>query len=100
MPNYDFLNLSPAEFEELSRDLLQKHLEVYLESFTQGKDDGIDLRHSKDKENTFIVQCKRYKDYSSLKPKLNEELEKVKKRSESTRLNSSHIPLSRMPSSA
>ena len=83
MPNYDFLNLSPAEFEELSRDLLQKHLEVYLESFTQGKDDGIDLRHSKDKENTFIVQCKRYKDYSSLKPKLNEELEKVKKLSPS-----------------
>lgn len=79
MPDYDFLNLSSFEFEELSRDLLQKHLGVYLESFTQGRDDGIDFRHSRDSENTLIIQCKRYKDYASLKPKLKEELEKVKK---------------------
>jgi hypothetical protein len=79
MPNYDFLNLSPTEFEELSRDLLQKHLGVYLESFTQGRDDGIDLRYSRDKENTLIVQCKRYKEYSDLKSNLKKEAKKVAK---------------------
>jgi len=78
MPNYDFFNLSPAEFEELSRDLLQKHLRVYLESFTQGKDKGIDLRYSSEKTGSFIVQCKRYKDLDSLKSTLKKEVEKVK----------------------
>ncbi len=37
MPNYDFLNLSPPEFEDLSRDLLQQHFKVVIESFTAGK---------------------------------------------------------------
>jgi len=42
--NYDFKNLSPIDFEELCRDLLQKELEVTFESFTEGKDGGIDFR--------------------------------------------------------
>ena len=77
MPNYDFLNLSPVEFEELSRDLLQKHFSVYLESFTQGKDKGIDLRYSHEKNSSFIVQCKRYKDFNTVKANLKKEYEKV-----------------------
>lgn len=78
MPDYDFLNLSPFEFEELTRDLLQKYYNIYLESFTTGRDGGIDLRYSKGSNNELIVQCKRYKNYSSLKLNLKKEYQKVK----------------------
>jgi hypothetical protein len=37
MPNYDFLNLSPFDFEELTRDLLQKYYDIYLESLSNLK---------------------------------------------------------------
>ena len=46
MNNYDFLILSASEFERLTRDLLQKHLGCYIESFTSGRDGGIDLRYA------------------------------------------------------
>ena len=46
MNNYDFLILSPSEFERLTRDLLQKHLGCHVESFTQGRDGGVDLRYA------------------------------------------------------
>ena len=77
MPDYNFLNLSPPEFEELSRDLLQKHLDVHLESFTSGRDSGIDLRHSFTPKDKLIIQCKRYKDFNSLYNKIKEEIPKV-----------------------
>lgn len=81
MTNYNFQNLlSPHEFEVLTRDLLQKHLNVGLiESFTDGADCGIDLRHISDNNNQTIIQCKRYKNYSSLKSNLKTEVVKVKK---------------------
>ncbi|WP_445457352.1 nSTAND3 domain-containing NTPase [Flavobacterium sp. HNIBRBA15423] len=79
MPDYNFLNLSPPEFEELSRDLLQKHLGVHLESFTSGRDSGIDLRHSFNPKDKLIIQCKRYKDFNSLYNKLKKEIPKVTK---------------------
>jgi hypothetical protein len=78
MPNYDFLNLSPFDFEELTRDLLQKYYDIYLESFTTGRDGGIDLRYSKEKNNDLIVQCKSYNNYSSLKSNLKKECQKAK----------------------
>ena len=78
MPNYDFLNLSPFDFEELTRDLLQKYYDIYFESFTTGRDKGIDLRCSKASNNDLIVQCKKYNNYSSLKSSLKEEYQKVK----------------------
>ena len=77
MKNYDFQILSPYEFEMLTRDLLQLKLELYLESFGEGADSGIDLRYSK--SNLIIVQSKRYKDYNSLYSNLKKELDKVKK---------------------
>lgn len=43
---YDFKQLSPADFEDLTRDLLQQHWSVRLESFRTGRDRGIDLRHA------------------------------------------------------
>jgi len=79
MPDYNFLNLSPPEFEDLSRDLLQKHLKIHLESFTSGRDSGIDLRHSFNPKDKLIIQCKRYKDFHSLYNKLKEEIPKVAK---------------------
>lgn len=77
MSNYDFLILSPFEFESLTRSLLQKHLDCYIESFTSGRDGGIDLRCASVKDTSAIIQCKRYKDYSSLKRELAKEVEKV-----------------------
>lgn len=78
MTDYNFLNLSPPEFENLCRDLLQKELGVYIESFTQGKDGGIDLRFAKAGKGN-IVQCKRYKDYKSVFVNLKKEVTKVRK---------------------
>lgn len=82
MLDYNFQILSPIEFEALSRDLLQAHLKITLQSFAAGRDGGIDLRYStsEDSEN-FIVQCKRHiSTYTKLKRHLkNEELPKVKR---------------------
>jgi hypothetical protein len=77
--DYDFLNLSPPEFEDLTRDLLQKELKLRLESFTSGADKGIDIRYSFSKRKKLIVQCKRYKDYNALIATLKKEKRKVVK---------------------
>ena len=77
MPDYDFLNLSPPEFEDLTKDILQKHLDITLESFTIGRDNGIDLRYSLSPKDNLIIQCKRYKDYNSLLSNLKKEVSKV-----------------------
>jgi len=77
MTNYDFLILSPYEFEIFCRDILQKHLALFIESFTTGRDGGIDLRYCTDKNKTVIIQAKRFQDYKSLYPKLKEEVAKV-----------------------
>ncbi len=79
MSNYDFQNLSFIEFESIVQDLLQKQLSLRLECFTEGKDGGIDLRHSKNIDNDIIVQCKKYKNFSSLFCNLKKEAVKVKK---------------------
>ena len=78
MPDYDFQILQPNEFEHFTRDLLQKKEGVLIESFTPGRDRGIDLRFSKVKGNNTIVQAKRYKDYRTLKSVLTKEVPKVK----------------------
>lgn len=79
MPDYNFLNLSPPEFEDLTKDLLQKHLKITLESFTAGRDYGIDLRYSQENTNQIVIQCKRYKDFGSLISNLKKEVDKVEK---------------------
>lgn len=58
--SYDFKNLSPYDFEEICRDLLQKELGLRLESFKTGKDKGIDLRYCIDMNRAIIIQCKHY----------------------------------------
>lgn len=78
MNNYDFLILSPNEFENLTRDLLQKKLDKFIESFTSGRDGGIDLRCARNQDKTIIIQAKRYKDLSSLMTNLKKEVKKAK----------------------
>jgi adenylate kinase family enzyme len=56
---YDFLSLSPLDFEELVRDLLQAEWGKRLESFGPGRDQGIDLRYLNGPDN-IIVQAKHY----------------------------------------
>lgn len=79
MQNYDFQILQPNEFERLVRDLLQNKENVFVESFTQGRDDGIDLRYANCQGTKVIVQAKRYSSYTSLKSELKKEVEKIKK---------------------
>lgn len=60
MARYDFKSLSPQDFEELTRDLLQAEWGVALEAFKTGRDRGIDLRYSPLDEGATIVQCKHF----------------------------------------
>lgn len=81
---YDFTSLSDIDFEFLTRDLLQKELGFTLESFTSGRDDGIDLRYSRGAAGSgaLVVQCKHFagSKYSNLKSVLKtKELDKIKK---------------------
>lgn len=78
MTNYDFRILQPIEFECLSRDLIQKRDNVYIESFTEGRDDGIDFRYAMSKDRTAVIQVKRYATYSKLLSSLKKEIVKVK----------------------
>ncbi len=60
MSEYDFKNLSSIDFEFLIQDLLQKELDITLENFTSGRDNGIDLRYSQGKGAQILVQCKHF----------------------------------------
>ena len=79
MKDYDLLVLQPNEFEFLVRDLMQKKLDCFIESFTPGKDQGIDLRCASTENGKSIIQAKRYKDYGNLIKELKKEIGKVKK---------------------
>ena len=59
MSRYDFRTLSPLDFEELTRDLLQADCGLRFESFGSGTDLGIDFRFSCGTEDA-IVQVKHY----------------------------------------
>lgn len=60
MSNYDFRQLSPHDFEQLARDLIQARDGIVLESFKSGRDLGIDFRHANTSGDNIIVQCKHY----------------------------------------
>lgn len=80
MARYDFKSLSPKDFEEITRDLLQAEWGVALEAFKAGRDQGIDLRYSPLDGGATIVQCKHYASstFSNLQSHLrNSELPKV-----------------------
>lgn len=58
---HDFRQLSPLDFEQLVRDLLQAEMKVRIESFGPGKDGGIDFRFAR-AGKTAIIQVKHYVD--------------------------------------
>ncbi len=80
MRNYDYNKLlSPREFEFFSKSIIEKKENKEFEIFSEGKDNGIDLRNI---ENNFvtIVQVKRIKDSKSLINELkNSEIKKLQK---------------------
>lgn len=55
MGDYDFRSLSPIDFEDFARDLLNAAYGLSLVSFSVGPDGGVDLR---DRARGVIVQCK------------------------------------------
>lgn len=57
--NYDFSSLSPADFEDLTRDLLGRELGIRFEAFPDGPDDGVDGRHAA-ADGDVILQAKHY----------------------------------------
>jgi hypothetical protein len=96
MPMYDFKTLSPVDFEVLSRDLLQEELALTLQSFTSGKDGGVDFRYSRDAVGDMIVQCKHYAEsgYDALLHTLAKvELPKIRKLSPKRYLLTTSVPL-------
>ncbi|NEV64709.1 restriction endonuclease [Thiorhodococcus minor] len=95
---YDLTVLDPAEFEALVSDLLSRSWGSRLESFKEGKDGGIDLRHSRvlPDEPTTIVQCKRYAEtaFSRLLTNCKQELPKLKKLEPQRYVLATSVPLS------
>ena len=61
---YDFRTLSPLDFEELVRDLLQAEFGLLFESFGPGRDLGIDFRFARARGSA-IVQAKHYPESGS-----------------------------------
>lgn len=81
MRNYNFHDLlEPMEFQDLVRDIVQVRDNIFLESFKDGRDQGIDGLLC-DKQRKIVLQVKRYKlSFSKLFYILKtEELSKVKK---------------------
>ncbi|QKG65766.1 restriction endonuclease [Pseudomonas sp. B14-6] len=58
---HDFRQLSPFDFENLVRDLLQEEIKLRIESFGPGKDGGVDFRFAKAGKTT-VIQVKHYVD--------------------------------------
>ena len=82
MTRYDYKSLSPQDFEELTRDILQAEWNVPIEAFKAGRDQGIDLRYAPLHGGLTIVQCKHYasSSFSNLLYDLkNSELPKVRR---------------------
>jgi hypothetical protein len=80
MSDYDFIQLSPHDFELICRDLLQAEWGLVLESFRTGKDGGIDFRYAQAGKK-IIIQCKRFVEtgFSGLLRELRKEADKVRK---------------------
>lgn len=79
MSDYTFTTLAPNEFEDLSKDLLERHLRVPLQAFTSGRDCGIDFRHAPAIGQSWIVQCKHYAGsrFADLKRSVSKEVTKL-----------------------
>lgn len=77
----NFENMSPKQFEVLSKDILEKEKQTKIFVFPSGRDGGID-GSSKELTNYIVLQAKHYygSNFSKLKSNLkNIELPKIKK---------------------
>ena len=94
---YFLSKLNDREFESLAGDIISKHLNLNVEKFKVGRDDGVDGRFwIGNKEG--ILQCKHYwkTGYKGLIGKLKkEEVDKVKKLNPNKYLFITSVPLSR-----
>lgn len=70
----DFSSLSPSEFEDLTRDLIGRELEIRFEAFPDGPDDGMDGRHAAG-DGDVILQAKHYSrsGFAKLRAKMKQE---------------------------
>src|SRR5260221_2394346 len=97
MPFHDFQSLNDKEFEDLSRDLLNRKLGLSLQTFKKGKDKGIDLRFATQaKSNAIIGQAKHYylSGHKALLKTLQKEVAKVKKLNPERYILTTSVPLS------
>jgi energy-coupling factor transporter ATP-binding protein EcfA2 len=78
--SYDFINLSPADFEDLVRELIGQELKIRFEAFSAGPYGGMDCRHSAGAKVT-ILQAKHYvgSTFAKLKSALKKERSSVDK---------------------
>lgn len=76
---YDFRALSPTDFEDLVGSLLNEELNLRMENFGRGPDQGIDLRFALAKKGKGIVQAKHLVDsgFSALLQTLKKERPKI-----------------------
>jgi len=79
--SYNFSSLSPADFEDLTRDLVGKKFEVRFAGFCAGPDNGIDGRHAPNKRNKIILQAKHFvgSAFSTLKTAMKRERKSITK---------------------
>jgi len=93
--SYDFSSLSPADFEDLARDLVGRELGVRFEGFASGPDQGIDGRHSYGPKST-ILQAKHFagSTYRALKSTMRRERTAIDRLAPSRYILATSRPLS------
>jgi hypothetical protein len=79
--SYDFSTLSPADFEQLTADLLRAEHGWSLEVFGHGPDGGVDLRARDNGKKKIVVQCKHYRGstFAQLRRAVRAELPKIER---------------------
>jgi Restriction endonuclease/Protein of unknown function (DUF815) len=96
--NYDFMTLSPEDFEHLVADLLSHEWNLSLEQFKSGKDQGVDLRNTRllGTPDTTIIQCKRYAPnrFSELLRTVKSESKKIERLKPARYVLATSVPLS------
>ncbi len=92
---YNFAGLSPADFEDLVRDLVGRDLAVRFEAFATGPDEGIDGRHARG-DGTTIIQAKHYlgSTYATLKSQMKRERASIDRLSPGRYILATSRPLS------
>ena len=60
MDAFDLGRLTDVDFEAVCKDLFEELLQLRLELFAPGADEGIDLRHLRADGGTIVIQCKHW----------------------------------------